>query len=625
MASKITRSDLLSARHTPENTELVAQMEGLAQELGPWGNLHSNPALIFEPAIADKVIDYCMETAKPALDTFAHAYSDNEYVYMESMTDDDNEVSMPYDMMSAHDHNLRQLMENSFVSTRQANPNQRNLNEVTPFDAFLPFAIIRSYLPMVANQVFPYVVPTKDFIRIKYHYKYIVTRDNQKLLRPDIYSDMAKTFEILESAKGPRVTADFYPIGEVQDFEGTADYTGTDGKFYKCPTEPLKITEFDLLGESGGIPQNGDALDINVCISAARGIVKDSDQQDHIVELGDLEIYPDVTSISPQRSISYTLKYPIQKEDGTVEGIVEDRIYGEYDARSATINLTSLNGITVQVQFGGNLSNKNNREYLSYTEDYAFQAHPIPEGYSGNAPITIEDMNLYRQTGEQDILANAVNEFTEMFTQLEDTSCFAYTNQKFNAYKDRGNQHGFVHFEKGPVVFQASVDIRYGSDKLMKKPEYVQDKIQWALASLIRQVRNTCQNEPFRIVAIAHPNVASLFVGDNITWSVKPGANVMEGIRSDYNMGLYMCNGDAIRLVSSMKFDQADGVRFYVYPINEQNFLSWKHFKYNIWFSNQYHAPEMPGVPNVKCISRFKTQSYTPLQGRLLITGADEL
>ncbi|MCM1218311.1 MAG: hypothetical protein NC548_27815 [Lachnospiraceae bacterium] len=628
MAKSMTTNDLLAARHTPENRALVAEMESLAQELGALADIHQTPAVLFtNDVIRDKAIDFCMEMAKPALDHFANAYGggsskhEQEYVFLESLTDSDDEVAMPVPTQEAHEANIRQLMENSFMDSRMANANQRNLNELTPFDAFLPFAIIRSYLPMVANQVFPYVVPAKDFIRIKYHYKYIVTKDNQKLLRPDVYADMNKVFDILNSAKGPRVTADFYPVGEEVASEADADYTSVDGKFYKVPTDPMNITDFDLLGESGGIPQHGDALDVNVCISAARGVVTDSQGTTHVVELGDLEIYPDVTSISPQRSISYVLRYPITRDDGTQEGIVEDRLYGEYNAREATINLTSLTGTTKQVQFGGNLSNKTNREYLSYTEDFAFQSHPIEEGYTGNVPITIEDMNLYKQCGDQDILANAVNEFTEMFSQLEDTSCFAYTNQKFNAYADKGNQHGFVHFDKGPVVFQRTVNVKWESTMYMKQNEYVQDRVEAAIAAMIRKMTDTCANEPFRLVAIAHPNVASLFVGDNLNWDIKPGSTMMEGIRTDFNMGIKTCAGHTFRLVTSQKFPEKDGVRFYLYPVNEQNFLTWKHFKYNIWFSNQYQTQDMPGIPNIRCISRFKTQSYTPLQGRLLIEG----
>ena len=37
-----------------------------------------------------------------------------------------------------------------------------------------------------------------------------------------------------------------------------------------------------------------------------------------------------------------------------------------------------------------------------------------------NAPITPEDMHLYNQTASIDIVANAINEATEMFTEFED-------------------------------------------------------------------------------------------------------------------------------------------------------------------------------------------------------------
>jgi hypothetical protein len=74
-----------------------------------------------------------------------------------------------------------------------------------------------------------------------------------------------------------------------------------------------------------------------------------------------------------------------------------------------------------------------------------------------------------------------------------------------------------------------------------------------------------------------------------------------------------------MRLISSMKFKEDDGIRFLVFPVNEQNFLSWKHFKHSLFFSNDYRISEMTNVPNIRGISRFKTQAYTPLQGRLLI------
>lgn len=627
----------LETLRTPENRQLIAQVESLATALSQYVDIHKTPASIFDKDMEDTVIEHCMTMVQPHLDKFAHSYEgsghEKEYVFLESLTGDENEEPMAIPMEESHQQNLRQLMENSFASTRQSNPNQRNLNEFTPFDAYLPFVIIRSYLPMVANQVFPYIVPAKDFIRIKENRRYIVTKDNQRLLRPDVYTDMPKVRSILESARGRRVTEEFYPIGEHVDITNPNDpeemlkydYIGTDGECYKIPENGVKLTDFDLLGESGGISQYGDALDINIHISGLRGVVTDSLGKDHVVNVSGVEIYPDITSISPQRSIYYVVRYPVQRDDGTLETFVEDRIYGDYNARESSFNVSSLTGVTRQVQFGGNLSNKTNTEWLSFDKDTRYVQHPIAEGYSGNVPITDEDRELYRKSGEEDIITNAVNEFTEIFTQLEDTSCFIYANDKFNTYKDMGANHGFEHFEKGPVVFLKSVNVKYDTSKLLKQSEYVQDRVQAAITSMIRRMRDTCANEPFRLVATSHPNIATLFVGQNVDWKITPGGGTADGIREDYNMGIYLNNGDSFRLVTSQKFPEADGIRFYLYPVNEQNFMTWKHFKLNMWFSNQYQIKEMLGIPNIRCVSRFETKSYTPLQGQLLIYGYDDV
>ena len=88
-------------------------------------------------------------------------------------------------------------------------------------------------------------------------------------------------------------------------------------------------------------------------------------------------------------------------------------------------------------------------------------------------------------------------------------------------------------------------------------------------------------------------------------------------------MGIYTSAGQALRLVSSLKFAREDGVRFIVLPVNEENFLSWKHFKYSMYFDRDHRIAEMLQVPNVLAISRFYTHPYIPRQGKLKIVDYD--
>lgn len=591
---------------------LIQCFESLADKVWDIADIRRNPGSMFQPEVAGIVTEHVMEMFGNQIEGVD--YGEDTQV-MESYED-----GLDADVMTvadAHKHNLRQMLENSVADTRVANPNQFNLNELTPFDAFLPFVIIRSYLPLIGKDLMPTITPSKPFVRIKQEYKYVVTKDGKKYLRPDIYNDTAKAKEILDTAKGKKVTDAWYPAATETSESDQADITGEDGKMYILP-EKLNVNDFDLLKESGGNIQIGDALDINVRVNGIRAVVE-HDGESHVIEQVGFDAYPDITSISPQRSISFPVVLNIKDEDGNIVATYNDRIYGDYDASESKFNLTSLKGFVRQVQFAGNLSNKNNLEYLSFTRRFGETQHPIEEGYNSSVPITHEDMQLYNETASIDIVATTINEMTETFTQFEDSSIIDKIDRDFVTWQGKGEgDHPFEHFH-GNVVFEDTVSVKHDTARLLKRNEYVQDEIQYKLSRFIGDMRNVILAEPFKLVAFCHPNIASLFVGSNIDWKITPGTGATEGIRTDYNMGIYTANGDSFRLITSMKLKESDGVRFLIFPVNEQNFLSWKHFKYSMYFSREYRNPQMDLVPSVKGYSRFYTHSYTPLQAKLYI------
>lgn len=612
--NKMTKQQMLSYYKSNSPKELIAAFEGLSNKLWDLGDIRENASIMTKPEVAPIVTDYVIENYRRAMESVDYG---SETMLVENFNDDNDISGTVMPMAQVHENNLRQLLENSAAEVRVANANQFNLNQLTPFDAFLPFTIIRSYLPLIGKDLVPTQTPSQPFIRIKQQYKYIVTKDNKKYLRPDVYANAQEAADILATAKGPEVTNAWFPAG-VESDEANGDYE-VDGAYFTCP-ESLKIQAFDLLGESGGVTAVGDDLDIDVCVKAIRAVVTNAAGEQQVLEQDGYNAYPDITSITPQRSVSFKVKLPVTDADGNLEQMVEDMVYGDYNASTHTFNLVSLYGYVRQVQFGGHLSNKNNYEYLSFTHEFGVTQHPIPEGYRSNVPITYEDMQLYNQTASIDIVATAINEMTEIFTQLEDTSIIAKIDSDYEKWtgKDVG-QHPFEHM-RGPVVFNKTVSVKHDSTRLLKRNQFVQDEVQYAVSRFIGEMRNTLFAEPFRVVAFAHPNICSLFVGDNIDWKITPGSAGTEGIRTDYKMGVYTANGDSFRVISSMKIKEADGIRFLIYPVNEQNFLSWKHFKFSMYFDRDHRNPQMDLVPNVMGISRFYTHSYTPLQAKLMIT-----
>ena len=657
VSSGLTRRQRFEMYRQPQNHELAEALEAFADKFANYEDIKLHPETLYRPDLRKVAVAFAMEALENSggLDKYGDdKYEKGVQVFLEG-TGDPNEdiedidaeeglsesVDIPYPvaMGDLHRGNIQRLMENSFADARAAHVNQRDLGELTPFDAFLPFAIIRTYLPLVGKDLIPYIVPKQHFIRIKEQFKYIVTKDGRRHLEPDVYRDFDATDEILQSAKGNPVTELWYPQNAVKEVAagGTAanpvapddfdfeDVVEGETKYYKLDRDKsVRVEDLDLLGESGGSRDIGDALDINICIDGARALVTNNAGETYMVEVSGLELFLDTTAISPKDQIGGIVKFPVKDANGKVERYVEDRIMATYDPHTSRVNVTSMHGLVKQVKFGGNLSNKNNMEYLSFHDEYTAKQHPIPEGYRSNMPITVEDMRLYNETASIDIIAYGINRMTEMFNNLEDTQIFKFLRDTTNRYRNV-TDHGFAHF-KGRIFVTRTVDVAYEQNNpFMKRLEFQQDKISNEFNAIIREIRTTCRNEPFRLVAYCHPNIVSLFVGNNVDWKINAGDSIMGGIRSDYNMGIVTQDGNMMRIITSLKFPEEDGVRGLGFPINEQNFLTWKHFKRALYFDRDHRIVQMPNNPNIMCVATFFSKAYIPLSFQLKIKNYDNI
>lgn len=615
MAS-LTRAQQNAMYKSAATQDIVASLEGLQQSLGGLVDFKTNPEKIFDREMFPLVENYVVEGLREQISANMNP-DDGEMVFMESLTESEEEVSTPMETVDAHMHNISQLLENSLIEGKTGSANLRNLNELTPLDAFIPLMITRSYLPLCGKDLIPYIVPKMNFVRIKELQKWINTKNGNKYRRPDVYNDTDAVMDIINSGKGRRVTADWFPKGE-ETSESSADvYEDSEKVKRKIPETGLRLDGFDLLEESGGNRSIGDSLSHDVFVAAARGIVTTSGGTKVVVENDNINAYYDLTSYTPQRSVSFTVKYVYHDtKDGHDEEFI-DKVYGEYDAETAEFSLVSQRGFTTQVQFGGNLSNKNNIEYFGFSNSFTTYQHVIPEGIRSNFPITYEDTQLYRETANIDIVASAINEMNEIFINLEDTSIIAEFDRYYKAYKDR-TDHNLMRFNGSKIAWEEEVDLSIDASRFFKRNQYIQDELQYALSSTIRKIRTVCGNEPFKIHIGCHPNIASLFVGDNFDWKVSAGSVVADQIRADYNMGIYTAQGDSMRVVSTMKFKEEDGIRIFVRPVNEENFMTWKHFKRALYFDKNHKVQEMSNNPNIMGVAQFYTHAYIPFQVKII-------
>lgn len=625
MTTGISKRQLQNSVSTPATRELVSVYENLAQRLSNLVDIKRNPLDIYDPDIRDLVVETMMESIDSSVyGAFDTGNETGERIYMEGLTEEEDEPLTEMSVSEAHQHNLRALIENSLqdgATQMQITPNvnNRNINELTPLDAFVPMTIVRSYLPLCGKELIPYVVPKMDFIRFKEVKKWIVTKDGNKYRRPDVYNDMDAVQNIIASGKGRKVTNEWFPKGEEATGAteaGDGQYVDNEGVVRTIP-DILRLENFDLLVESGGNRNIGDALSHDVYIDGARGVVTASDGKNYAVECIGVNGYYDVTSYTPQRSIQFDVTYTVHFENGSPDETFTDRILGTYDAENASFEVASLRGITRQVMFGGNLSNKNNNEYISFSTSFSTYQHTIGEGMRSNFPISYEDVKLYRDTTNIDIIANAVTEMTEIFIQLEDSSIIGFFDTCYKAKKDQIN-HGGLRFTDSVVTWESEIDLTYAAGNYFKVNESNQDRLQYALSTMISDISDVTGNEDFRAVLACHPNVARLMVGDNYSWSIKRGQAVSTSIRTDYNMGVFTAQGDSVKLVSTKKIKEDTGIHVLVYPVNEENYQTWKHFKRGLYFDRNHHVKEMPNNPNIMGVAMFEPHAYIPFQTRLI-------
>ena len=83
-------------------------------------------------------------------------------------------------------------------------------------------------------------------------------------------------------------------------------------------------------------------------------------------------------------------------------------------------------------------------------------------------------------------------------------------------------------------------------------------------------------------------------------------------------MGIFTAQGDSVKLVSTKKITEDTGIHVFVYPVNEENYQTWKHFKRGLYFDRNHHVKEMPNNPNIMGVAMFESHAYIPFQTRLI-------
>lgn len=114
MTTGISKKQLQNVLSTPATRELVNVYESLANSLSSLVDIKRNPMDIYEPEVRDAVVEAIMQSVdESAFNMFDTGEQTGEKVYMESLTEDDDEALTEMTVSEAYQHNLRALIENS--------------------------------------------------------------------------------------------------------------------------------------------------------------------------------------------------------------------------------------------------------------------------------------------------------------------------------------------------------------------------------------------------------------------------------------------------------------------------------------------------------------------------------
>jgi hypothetical protein len=137
---------------------------------------------------------------------------------------------------------------------------------------------------------------------------------------------------------------------------------------------------------------------------------------------------------------------------------------------------------------------------------------------------------------------------------------------------------------------------------------------------MIAALKIKLRSQNMLFVAVAHPNTIR-FLQDGINWVFSDDTQI-SGVKLSYNFGIYTSAQDRVHVVTSMRVNEDEGIRFIGIPLT-QELITFKHYKYNTVIDRNYRNPLYTLVPNIMCTQRTLTFEILPIQGVMKIEGRD--
>ena len=483
---------------------------------------------------------------------------------------------------------VEQLLDNTLNSIAT----ESIMTGYAPIVAYNPFFLKKQWIDCVFKDVLMTEIPKTPVINIGFERRYAKDSEGNEYPLPEALYDDEITKKLLDEATGLNIKE-----------------------------EPIDISLFKALSLIDptyipGVVAGDHTVELTPGLMVCQAIVKDSTGKDHKVAMN---MTVDITTHNfVNGKVSYKVVDPDTKE---VTETIEDELVGRVDFKKGTVTLMSTSGATTQVVLRGKTANRFNQRSLSVERRVEHIQKVMPEsGPRLNTAVTIEDAADALALQNIDIIADNINVMGATLANFEDAEINMFLKQSFQAQKD--GLANFVKYDelRDNIMIAESTFNAMGYDTFAGRlTEWMKDAREW-FERTISALKTKLRSSNVMIVAVAHPNLIR-FLQDGINWVFSDDTQI-SGVKLSYQFGIYTSAQDRVHIVTTMRMNEDDGIRFLVIPLTNE-LITYKHYKYNVMIDRNYRNPVYQLTPNILATQRTLTFEILPVQGVMHIEGRD--
>lgn len=483
---------------------------------------------------------------------------------------------------------VEQLLDNTLDSIAT----ESVMTGYAPIVAYNPFFLKKQWIDCVFKDVLMTEIPKTPVINIGFERRYAVDSEGKEYPLPEALYDDEVTKKLLDEATGLNIKEEPIDISLLKNL---------------CLIDPTYIP---------GVIAGDHTVELTPGLAVVGATVKDSAGESHQVAMN---MTVDITTHNfVNGKVAYKV---IDDATGDVTETITDELVGKVDFKKGTVTLMSTEGNVTHVILRGKTANRFNQRSLSVERRVEHIQKVMPEsGPRLNTAVTIEDAADALALQNIDVIADNINVMGATLANFEDAEINTFLKQSFQAQKD--GLANFVKYDElkdNIMIAETEFDALAFDTFAGRLTDWMKDSREW-FERTIAALKTKLRSSNVMIVAVAHPNLIR-FLQDGINWVFSDDTQI-SGVKLSYQFGIYTSAQDRVHIVTTMRMNEDDGIRFLVIPLTNE-LITYKHYKYNVMIDRNYRNPTYQLVPNILATQRTLTFEILPVQGLMKIKNRD--